>query len=194
MNAVGKPSSFECWAVCRRGGRAFTLVEVLITLGVISISLVGILALFPVALKTSLESRNETRYALIAQTIFSDLRTGGFTAARLVTGPNSATDFTTVDLSTPGQSYVLFSANGTAIRALSRAEFEAAIADPEGQFVALVDVKPLEPVAKKLFSPEEPSKLRRLSKISLHLADPSTLPHSQRTPYPFVSIIWETQP
>lgn len=58
--------------LCRRA--AFTLVEVIIAMGVLTISLVGILALFPVAFDTARESAYETRVAFIAETILADIK------------------------------------------------------------------------------------------------------------------------
>jgi uncharacterized protein (TIGR02598 family) len=55
--------------------RGFTLVEVILALAVMAIGLVGILGIFPVALNTARESKQETRIAQLAQTMFSDLRT-----------------------------------------------------------------------------------------------------------------------
>jgi uncharacterized protein (TIGR02598 family) len=51
----------------------FSLVEVVIALGVIAVAVVAILALFPVALQTGHSAQDETRAAQIAQTIFPSL-------------------------------------------------------------------------------------------------------------------------
>ena len=54
--------------------RGFSLVEIVITLAVISFALVGIIGLFPTAMNAAKESRHETRSAAIAQMIFGQLR------------------------------------------------------------------------------------------------------------------------
>jgi len=54
---------------------AFSLIEIVLALGIISFALVGIMGLFPVALKSALESQRETRAAYIARQLFSDLST-----------------------------------------------------------------------------------------------------------------------
>ena len=51
----------------------FSLVEVVLALGVIAFAITGIMGLFPVAMRTALESQRETRATLIARKIFSDL-------------------------------------------------------------------------------------------------------------------------
>lgn len=74
-------------------GAAFSLTEVVIALGIFAVSMVGVLALFPVASATGRESSEETQAAILAQTIFSDLRSAtdakGKSAGWIVRGPNT---------------------------------------------------------------------------------------------------------
>jgi uncharacterized protein (TIGR02598 family) len=53
--------------------RSFSLVEVVIALGVIAVGIVGILAVFPTALQTGHSAQDETRTAHIAQSVFGSL-------------------------------------------------------------------------------------------------------------------------
>ena len=55
----------------------FNLIEVVLALAVLSFALVGIISLFPLALNTAKDSKNETRVTLIAQTLLAELTTGG---------------------------------------------------------------------------------------------------------------------
>jgi uncharacterized protein (TIGR02598 family) len=59
------------------GGRArtrgFSLLEVVISLGVITVGVVGVLAVFPTALQTGHSAQDETRAAHIAQSVFGSL-------------------------------------------------------------------------------------------------------------------------
>jgi type II secretory pathway pseudopilin PulG len=75
-----------------RGRGGFSLVEVILALGVVTVALIGILALLPVAIDTALDSRLETQATVVAQTIMADLRTGGAESARVVSGTNPVTD------------------------------------------------------------------------------------------------------
>jgi type II secretory pathway pseudopilin PulG len=72
---------------------AFSLTEVVIALGIFAISMVGILALFPVASSAGRESSEETQAAIIAQTVLGDLRASagalGQTNGWMVVGPNT---------------------------------------------------------------------------------------------------------
>ncbi|MDX6766234.1 MAG: type II secretion system protein [Candidatus Methylacidiphilales bacterium] len=54
---------------------AFTLIEIAVSMAIMSFALVGILGLFPVALDTARDSKAETQIGLLARRIESDLRT-----------------------------------------------------------------------------------------------------------------------
>lgn len=72
---------------------AFSLTEVVVALGIFAVSMVGVLALFPVASSTGRESSEETQAAILAETIISDLRTStsakGKSGGWIVRGPNT---------------------------------------------------------------------------------------------------------
>jgi type II secretory pathway pseudopilin PulG len=53
--------------------KAFSLLEVVIALGVITVGIVGVLAVFPTALQSGHAAQNETRAAHIAQSVFGSL-------------------------------------------------------------------------------------------------------------------------
>jgi uncharacterized protein (TIGR02598 family) len=57
----------------RRRQLAFSIVEVVLALGVIGVGVVAILGVFPTALQTGHSAQDETRAPQIAQTIFSSL-------------------------------------------------------------------------------------------------------------------------
>ena len=77
----------------RRPPAAFSLTEVVIALGIFAVSMVGVLALFPVASSAGRESSEETQAAIIAQTVLGDLRASagvlGQTNGWMVVGPNT---------------------------------------------------------------------------------------------------------
>lgn len=73
----GSPSRREI-LYCPQGGgyrrtRGFSLLEVVIALGVITVGIVGVLAVFPTALQTGHSAQDETRAAHIAQSVFGSL-------------------------------------------------------------------------------------------------------------------------
>jgi len=55
---------------------SFSLLEVVIALGVIAVGIVGVLAVFPTALQTGHSAQDETRAAHIAQSVFGSLVAG----------------------------------------------------------------------------------------------------------------------
>lgn len=57
-----------------KSSRAFSLVEVVLALGVAAVAFTAIMGLFPLGLDMSRETHEETQAALIAQSIFGDLR------------------------------------------------------------------------------------------------------------------------
>jgi type II secretory pathway pseudopilin PulG len=69
------------------------LTEVVIALGIFAVSMVGVLALFPVASSAGRESSEETQAAIVAQTVMGDLRASagalGQTNGWMVVGPNT---------------------------------------------------------------------------------------------------------
>jgi len=60
----------------RAGTRSFSLLEVVIALGVITVGVVGVLAVFPTALQTGHAAQDETRAAHIAQSVVGSLVAG----------------------------------------------------------------------------------------------------------------------
>jgi len=75
---------------------SFSLLEVVIALGVIAVGIVGVLAVFPTALQTGHSAQDETRAAHIAQSVFGSLVAGAtsqFNAVPLP--PTPSIDLTT---------------------------------------------------------------------------------------------------
>jgi uncharacterized protein (TIGR02598 family) len=62
--------------------RAFSLVEVVIALGIAAFALAAVIGLCSVALNTNRESADDTRIALMARAVISDLERQGFEKAR----------------------------------------------------------------------------------------------------------------
>ena len=77
-------------------GAAFSLTEVVIALGIFAVSMIGVLALFPVASSAGRESSEETQAAILAETVLGDLRSStsakGKSAGWIVRGPNTFTN------------------------------------------------------------------------------------------------------
>jgi uncharacterized protein (TIGR02598 family) len=83
----------------RRGG--FSLVEVVIALGLITVGVTAVLALFPTALQSSHSAQDETRAGHIAQSVFGSLVAGAtsqFNNVRLPVSDNATPTPAPIDL------------------------------------------------------------------------------------------------
>ena len=77
----------------KRTPAGFSLVEVVVALGVIGFALLAILGLFPIGLQSERASGQETRANHLAEQVFSTLRSQPFAAANLtLLGGNSTID------------------------------------------------------------------------------------------------------
>jgi type II secretory pathway pseudopilin PulG len=95
VNPVQTPTSPSLFVNPVRIRRAaFSLIEIVLALGIISFALVGIMGLFPVAMKSAQESQRETRSAHIAQQIFSDL---ALESSFIAIGPDITTQRISID-------------------------------------------------------------------------------------------------
>ncbi len=81
--------------------RGFSLIEVIITVGVISFALVGLMGIFPIALEQSRNCIDETRSAQLARMVFATLAGEPVAAAECFGGENGGTlNLETIDTST----------------------------------------------------------------------------------------------
>jgi uncharacterized protein (TIGR02598 family) len=93
--------------------RSFSLLEVVIALGVITVGIVGVLAVFPTALQTGHSAQDETRAAHIAQSVFGSLvaqAPSQFSNVRLPLYPPPSPSPAPIDLTTTS-SYSLYADN-----------------------------------------------------------------------------------
>src|SRR2546423_14926561 len=92
---------------------AFSLLEVVIALGLITVGIVGVLAVFPTALQTAHSAQDETRAAHVAQSVFGSLVAGApsqFNSVRLPLYPPPSPSPTPINLTT-SSSYTLYASN-----------------------------------------------------------------------------------
>ena len=74
-----------------RGKRGFSLAEVVIALGIVTVGIIAVLGVFPTALQIGHSAQDETRAAHIAQSIFGSLVASApshFTNAQLPLNPS----------------------------------------------------------------------------------------------------------
>jgi type IV pilus modification protein PilV len=78
---------------CKRGARGFTLMEVLITMLLLSVGLLGVAALTGRIMHGNYLSKNITTATVIAETRLEDIRRAGYAAA----AAGNVTDAVTMD-------------------------------------------------------------------------------------------------
>ena len=158
---------------------AFSLVEVTLALGVISFALVGIMALFPVAMKTAADSHFETRALFIAQGLMASLQTDGAERSspeRLLRFDRSGAPVA-VNLENPGQWFFSFDEEGSPWQSSSAGTW----ADGEqgaATYLARVAVYP------------NPDNLAgNISQVEVTVSAPAAAPLARRTQYIYSTLL-----
>ena len=155
--------------------RGFSLVEVVLALAVIAFALVGIMGLFPVAMKSAQESQRETRATLIAQQIFADLRISAGTN-RFVHSGATGVSTSALSLAANGNLYLAFDASGVPLASISHAAFTNSYLVSDALFLASILV-------------ETNTGISNLTRIQATVETPSSAPSSARARYTFVTLM-----
>jgi prepilin-type N-terminal cleavage/methylation domain-containing protein len=151
---------------------AFTLAEVLIALGVISVAMAGILSLLPLALETALECKLETRATLIAQAIFADIQSGSGPSRRILTDQNRGGEYNSEILQIDGldEVEILYDNEGLPLNDSARREKRAV-------FVA------------RITAYRDPFEAPGLSAITVSIEHPAQAPSQRRRKHVFLSYV-----
>ncbi len=155
---------------------AFSLIEVVIALGVVAFAIVAIMGLIPAAVDSAAESKRESRAAFIAQNVFANLEATPFLAARAFDDGNP------IDLSVErvgNQSvHMFFDVNGTPLKEAQPSQYIAgAPSEDDAEFLARISVEP------------QTGSGLNLSKVTVFLETPVAAPEGNRRRYPFVALI-----
>jgi type II secretory pathway pseudopilin PulG len=159
---------------------AFSLVEVALSLAIISFAIVAIMGLFPVAMQTARESNRETRAALIARRIVDELQSLPGTNTALVRGPsvtNPGWRITGLDLSSPSVHVLTYDEQGEGLtNDIAAGAFQNPISAPAAYFAAEVHV-----------TPDFPS--LGISRVQATVEAPASAPSSRRSRLVFVTLM-----
>lgn len=127
---------------------AFSLLEILVALGLFAIAIAGLLALFPIALHSDKESEEETRSLFIASGVMEALNSGeGHGIFQLATGMSNSVPV--LEILSPSKNSFFFIAYNTScepIRKLTASEAELPVNDPNASAIvtlALISKPPL---------------------------------------------------
>jgi uncharacterized protein (TIGR02598 family) len=167
--------TFPPWLPSPRG--AFSLVEVTLALGVISFALVGIMAMFPVAMKTANDSNFETRALFIAQGILADLQSGSNPQARALSLMGDTSGIP-VDLQSQGEWFFALNEEGQPQEIASSGAWANGAPSPASTYLARVAVYP---------NPADLSPL--VSQVEVTVSAPSAAPLIRRTQYAFATLV-----
>jgi len=157
---------------------AFSLIEIVLALGIISFALVGILALFPAAMSAARDSRQQTQSTFIVQQILGQLRSGPPTSTSFPTAFNPVSGGSTpVNLSASNQYYAVTDEDG---KVISGGATAAPAGGLSGAFVANLTVQPVT------------SPTAGASKVTIDVCYPASAPAVGRRTNTFVTYLRNT--
>ncbi len=172
MKPISRPE--ERLAPPARAG--FSLVEIVIALGIVSVAVVAIFGLLPVAYRSALESRRETQAAFVAEQIIGDLRMSSFTNARIISlGGGEPEALPGFSLAVSGTRAVAGDEQNRVTREITAADYDAGLTDESLSFLARIRV--------------EPAGLGNLSKVEVEVSAPAAAPLSARSRQGFFTLI-----
>ena len=155
----------------RRPPTGFSLVEVVIALGIVSFAVLAIVGMMPMALKSAQESMRETDATLIAQRIFAELKTGSGGNRTVIKDTN--TNSQTISLSANSTNNLAFTQDG-----IPQAFFLSTNSPQDAfyDFYAQISVLTNTGVAN-------------LSRVQIDIAAPAAAPAAARTTNSFTTLI-----
>jgi type II secretory pathway pseudopilin PulG len=178
-------SFFKSGTPAKNDLNAFSLVEVVLALGIISFSVVLILGLFPVGLKSAQESRIETRASYLAGQIIDDLRSSPFNAAAILYRENGALEtLPSVDLTTSTTFALGCDDNDNVIMQVPAADYEDGSNATGVKYLAQVSIAT---------PPADFSAFPNLAQVIVEISYPATAQKTNRTRYVFFTLIGQKQ-
>lgn len=177
LPASGAPTS-----MARRAG--FTLIEIVLAMGILTFALVGILGLFPVALDTARESKEETLAAQIAQSLHADIRRAPADPARIMVSgfnPAAPSAYRSLALGSNDTVYIAFGSNGRPWGNVpTAAEYVGGYTDSTAVDSALFIAR----VSSTFNPPEHPG----MARIDISVESPASAPEAVRTKRVFITL------
>jgi uncharacterized protein (TIGR02598 family) len=156
--------------IFRRPDLGFSLVEVVIALGIVSFAVLAIVGMMPMALKSAQESMRETDSTLIAQRIFSELRTGSGGNRTVAKDTNNSSQMISLSADSTNN-FLAFKEDGTV-----KAFANSATANADYDFYAQISVFTNTGVSN-------------LSRVQIDITAPAAAPPTARTTNSFTTLI-----
>lgn len=159
--------------------QGFSLVEVVLSLGIISFAIVAILGLFPVAMNSAKDSRQDTHSAFVVQSVLGQIKSLSASNATIQNGTNFS-DTQSINLVTPASYYVIYDEYGLPVARGSAAIYTSGGGPASGVYQAEIAVVP------------EAAPNVGLSKVTINIGYPSTAPAVRRKTGTFVTYLRNT--
>lgn len=160
--------------------RAFSLIEIVLALGIISFALVGILGLFPAAMDAATNSQRETQAALIAQALYSEINSMPGTNTFVSYGtnfykePTSSNDKITINLTQQTNFFLAYDQGGNPLKSIGSGAFDGG--DSSAAYLAEISVSTNNvPVG--------------LSRVDIRIDAPGGAPEKARRSYYFATLL-----
>lgn len=159
----------------------FSLVEIVLALGILSFAIVAILGLFPIAMRDAKDSKNETHAAMIAQLILGQLRSQPVADSSFPIGTNATDSASTwsVRLFNQGNYYAFYDEAGMPLRRATASQYDT----------AAVPSNMTEPVYKVWMNISTNSIQPGVSKVTIDVTYPCRTPLANRSVYHFATLI-----
>ena len=154
-----------------RSVKAFSLIEVLLAIGIVSFAVVAIVGMLPIALNTAKDSMLETDAASIAQRVFAELQAS--TGTNRPVSISAHGDTKAIDLSLDGTNYLAF---GEACEVRSSPTSEAPITESGVSFLGVVSVS-------------TNTGIFHLSRVEVSITSHASAPASSRKTHAFVTLM-----
>lgn len=157
--------------------KGFSLVEIVIALGIVSFALVAIFGLLPTGYKSAIESRRDTRSAFIAEQIVSDLRASSFSNATILCkgSDGKLTALTPIDLRASGTRVLACDGQDSILKELAISDYDSSYTGAEAEYLARIKTTP--------------TGLSNLFQIEVEVSAPPAAPLSSRTRRGFFTFI-----
>jgi len=153
---------------------AFTLVELVLALGIFAFAISALMAIFPLALQGAATTRSQTYITAVARNLLEQIELGSYSEIDLL-AEDSETVVTSVDPSLPAVVYLGFDQEGHLVRALQSAEYQQG--DASLRFIGRFETYPINGQTLGLppgaATPED-------TQITLTIESPAAAPRSER--------------
>ena len=150
---------------------AFSLVEVVVALGIVSFAVLAIVGMLPIAMNSAQESMRETDATLIAQRIFSELKTGSGGNRSVSTASNTPMQVINLTANNSTNNFLGFKENGEVMGFTTSGAQNADL-----DFFAQISVFTNTGVAN-------------LSRVQIDISAPAAAPPGARTTNSFITLL-----